>query len=289
MKKVAIIGAGSLGHFFAKRLKESGYSIDLVVSRTMKSASKLAGPYEAKAFTVESLPSLEDYSVLVLAVPDDSIADLAFKVSTYWKPKGSAIVFHCSGLKTRSLLLPLASKYSKVCAIHPLRSIVIGQEIAFEEDLNCGVELDPADKFEISAFLEEVNLSPIWLNENNKAQYHLAASMLSNFTVSIQFAIAEICEDMREKGSNIELSHFGDLLRGTLENVNSKGPKDALTGPILRGDIGTVEAHLQILDENYPNLQTVYKQLAKLTLALALKRNSISDDVGEKLNALLEN
>ena len=286
MKKVAIIGAGAVGHFYANRLNDAGYSIDLVVSRSSDSAISLANRFNAQVATWDDLSILDDISVLVLSVPDDAISKVVDLLKNKWRPHTEAIAFHCSGLVTRSVLKPLEYENSIFCAIHPLRSIVSNQSIDLAERIICGVEVEKDQQSSVEEFLMDLNLDAVWLSEKSKGKYHLVASIISNFTVSIHSALEELCEDMREEGSNIELAHFGDLLLGTLNNVETMGSKDALTGPILRGDLGTVKEHLQILDENYPNLLSVYKQLANLTLGLALTRNTISDDRRKQLEAL---
>ncbi len=284
--RVTIIGAGAVGGFFGHRFKDAGHHVTKVISKSISSARNLAADLNSKAHSWTSVRDLSDEEIIVVAVPDDEIEAVVKRLSVLKLNKG-ALVFHCSGSKSSSSLVRLESRDIQLSAIHPLRSITRGQFLDIDSKLICGIDAEKNGSPQIDRMIDSLNIEAIWIKEENKVQYHLVATILSNFTVALHGFAADILLDMQMEGSNIELHHFGDLVAGSLKNIEDKGPSDALTGPIVRGDLSTLGSHLEILKSKNLDLLKAYTAMAQLSLRLAIQRNTLSEEKAFKIQEML--
>jgi predicted short-subunit dehydrogenase-like oxidoreductase (DUF2520 family) len=119
-----------------------------------------------------------------------------------------------------------------------------------------------------------------------KTLYHLAAVLVSNYTVTLTKLATDLWATF---GSEPEtaLAALLPLLRGTVQNLTDVGLPQALTGPIARGDTGTVERHLATLRLRAPDLLDLYRALGRETIAVAAAKGRLSDEALRELRRLL--
>ncbi|HDJ27978.1 MAG TPA: DUF2520 domain-containing protein [Proteobacteria bacterium] len=109
----------------------------------------------------------------------------------------------------------------------------------------------------------------------DKPLYHAAAVVASNFFIALESLAISMLEQVGI-GEEDAREMLLPLIRGSLENLALKGPVDALTGPIVRGDHQTIAGHLQVLEQKMPIQVEMYKFLARLNVELAARKSGVS-------------
>ncbi len=220
--------------------------------------------------------------VVLLATPDDAIADAAESLARQDGIGAGQVVLHLSGLLGRPALKSLASTGAGLGSFHPLQSITDPLEApARLLGAYAGIEGDLRAVTEGELLAHELGMHPVRLTAEAKPAYHAGAVFASNYVV----ALAGVAERLaREAGVSAEeaLRLYLPLLRGTAANLDA-GPVAALTGPIARGDAGTVSAHLAALG---PEDGALYRRLGAATLALA-EAAGLSSDAAGRIRAAL--
>jgi len=216
-----VIGSGRAGSAIAARLAERGLSVR-------------AGR-----------EPLADADLVLLAVPDSSIAEVAQQV-----PIGPWLA-HVSGATSLAALDPHTRRFS----VHPLQTLTTGRGAEQLDGAWAAVTAEGQEAREAARWLAEtLGLRPFDLADADKPLYHAGAAMASNFLVTLHAAAARLLEE-----SHAPPEALVPLMTRTIENGF------VLTGPIARGDWSTVEAHLRALEERAPDLVPLYRALAEAT------------------------
>ena len=283
MIKIGFIGAGTVGTALAQLLSKKGYTVVAVSSRSQKSAKKLAASVDN--CTVTDNQGVANTAELVfITTPDDAIASVASQVK--WHSEQSVV--HCSGAASTDILEPARKSGARVGAFHPLQAFASAEQ---------AVENIPSTTFAVEA--EEPLLSTLkdmatavgghWieLKASDKVIYHAAAVIASNYLVTLVKLATELWQTFsvpHDKATQALLP----LLRGTLTNIDTVGIPECLTGPIARGDTGTIKQHLDALSKVAPNLVSTYKELGRQTIPIAIAKGKINKQQVQKLKAILE-
>jgi len=283
---VALIGAGAMGRALGLRLAESGYPVEAVLSRTRRSAESLAKLLGAPLAS-DHLSEIPNVPLVVLAVPDDQIADLADTLTAAPRPWQGAVVLHTSGARPASLLEPLRQEGARTLSFHPLQTVTRDADAQTLAGVTVGIEGEPrgvAAGIELAAGL---GMRYLVVSAEDKPRYHLAAAMASNLLVTlmgmVQEVLASIDIDRREA-----MAILGPLLQGTLDNLTATSPEEALTGPVARGDIQTLRAHGLALRKELPHLVPAYAALSVETVRLAVRAGALPPGRAEDVLALME-
>ncbi len=290
MKRPAIrlIGAGALGTILAQALRQAGYVMEGIYSRRSAAAERLAAQVEA-----HQAGTLADWEgggapVVFCCVPDDALARVARQLAqlpTSWE---EGVVLHTSGALTAGVLAPLAERGAAVGSFHPLQTFTgISTPDVFQ---GCYVTLEgDAEAVKTGSRLARaLGARSLVLNPKAKMRYHLAASMASNYLVTLMALVGEVLSDAgieRQQGSAL----VRPLVAGTWQNLQQQLPENVLTGPIARGDDETVAGHIEALQQYLPHLLPVYAALGAETVRVALRGGKIQAEAAQAvLDALHE-
>ncbi|MGZ4268953.1 MAG: DUF2520 domain-containing protein [Solirubrobacteraceae bacterium] len=235
LSNIAIAGRGRMGRTLAFALSEAGLAV--------------SGPH-ARGFAGD------DAGVVLLCVPDDEIAAAAARIA----PREGLLVGHCSGATGLDALAP-----HEAFGLHPLMTVTgrpaTGSPLA---GAGCAVagstERALACARELAAVL---GMRPVAVAGEDRAAYHAAAARASNFLVALECAAERLAAT-----TGIERADLAPLVRAAAENWARDGAA-ALTGPIARGDAGTVAAHRGAIADRAPDLLELYDVLADTTRTLA--------------------
>lgn len=189
--------------------------------------------------------------LLVIATPDAAVRDVAASVTA--TPAATCVVAHLAGSLGLDVLS--AAGHPRVAAIHPLRAIPTGDTPLAGAWF--AVAGDPLANDVVAA----VGGRAIAIADADRASYHAAAVVASNHLVALLGQVERVAA-----AAGVPLDAFLDLVRGTVDNVERLGPRDALTGPVARGDWDTVARHLAVLD---PSEREAYAALAHAAARLA--------------------
>lgn len=283
---VSIIGPGRLGTALGIALKSAGYQIVSVVRRRKagKAADFLDAPIEAIGGKVLAGYRLGD--LVVVAVPDDRIPEVADALVGI-EPKRRAVL-HTSGAVSSEVFAHLKGKGWRTGSIHPLVSIsdpVTGAEL-LRKAFWC-VEGDSIAARLARRVVRDLGGQSFSIDSKDKPLYHAAAVMSSGNVVAL-FAVAldmlERCGIPRKKAQKILLP----LVDSTVANLSRFDPRLALTGPFARGDLATVERHLETLKRlDLKAASNLYRILGHRSLELVEKRMSpeISEQIKRRLRS----
>ena len=282
--RLGFIGTGTVGTALATGLSRAGYPVVALANRSPESRDALATSLR-EARPVATLQQLADMAELVfLTVPDDAIASVVAAVS--WSADHAVV--HCSGVASSDLLEPASVRGAAVGVFHPLQSFANAAQA--ERNMpgsTFGIE---ATSSELLATLEDMAKSlggkPLVLS-GDKAIYHASAVIASNYLVTLLDVAAGLWEQLGLTKAD-GLAALLPLVRGTVDNLEAVGLPTALTGPIARGDIGTVERHLAVVAKVAHQLLPVYKELARRTVPIAHAKGGLSEHAADQLLEVLD-
>jgi len=284
---LAIIGAGRVGSTLAQTLRWRGYTVTSVFSRTAESAQQLARILDcgvAKSTTEAALSA----DLTFLTVPDDAIQPVCEALAAHADLSGRALV-HTSGVSDVSVLESAKAHGAWIGGLHPMLAIMdrnFSANVSFSvpwvaqaPEVTFGVE---AEAPRLHVWLEEIvqalNGTALWLRPGqDRARYHAAGVIASNYVVTLFAEAIGLLQsltgvsDIDERAVRQIIVH---LMEATLNNVKLAGAAGALTGPILRGDTGTIIKHLDALEQVDPELSKLYRLLGLRTLKLAAERGT---------------
>nr|WP_314900981.1 Rossmann-like and DUF2520 domain-containing protein [uncultured Deefgea sp.] len=274
MKTLNVIGPGRLGQSLAYLAQHSGqYQIGGVLARSESSATKALDFIGAGQVCLQ-LTDLPAAELWLLSVPDSSIAAVAADLAAAQVVKVGDVVFHASGALEANILAPLQAQGALIASLHPAFSFADPARavatFANQPGTPCAIEGDAAACEMLNQFAQAIGGVPFALAEGGKVAYHAALSMAANYLVTLanlSLQTAHQAGIAPEMANRLVLG----LMQQTLHNIQALGPAAALTGPIARGDAGTVAKHLSVLPESQ---QAPYRALGVATVALAGERLS---------------
>lgn len=285
LERIGFIGAGRVGSALAILLQQAGYEVVGVASRRQSSAEILA---ERLGCPVLSKPEVARRAeALFLTTSDDAVAVVAAELAAAEAFHEGQVVLHLSGALTSEILATAADQGAITLSLHPIQSCAsVEQAIAVLPGSYFSIEGNPRGYGFAREIVARLQGQSFLLDASAKVLYHAACVAASNYFVSLLaysldlLAEAEIPEEMR-------LPALLPLVDGTLNNIRSLGIPHALTGPIARGDAGTLIRHLAAL-ENLPEQLPVYLSMGLETVEVARAKGTITPEQAEELRLLLE-
>jgi len=282
--RVGIVGAGPVGTALGVAISRAGWPVAAVSSRDPGRRDRFRALVPGSRAFADPTALLEEVELAILAVPDDAIPTVAASIRLY---SGQALV-HTSGLLGAEVLQPALAAGSQIGAFHPLVSFTadVERSVAAIRGATIALEGDGRLLALLAGLAEALGAVPVRLPPGTKPAYHAAAVMASGGLVALLDAIVTLgaVAGLDERGA---LAVYGRLLEQTLANAKSGGVKAALTGPIARGDAGTLEAHIEALRHFAPDLLELYSAAARRELKLAHERGSPAPDGLERMRAAL--
>lgn len=284
--KVGLVGAGAAGGALARALAAAGVPVVAVTGKGPERAHTLAAAIPECAAVPTAQDVADRADLVVLAVPDRAIAEVC--ASVRWR--ADAAVVHCSGAHSLDVLEPARAAGALVGGCHPLQTLTGAPEDAARLAGSVfGIEAEEPLRGMLADLVERIGGRPVFLSARDKALYHASAVLISNYTVTLAATAAGLWEAFgvdRRDGLRALLP----LLQGTVANLEQHGVPNALTGPIARGDAGTLERHLNVLADYRPDLLPLYRELGRHTVPLARERDpgGAADRMADALLALLD-
>ena len=238
----AIIGLGIVGTAIGHLLNKSGHKI-VAISDKSAAALKRALPYTGgKAFSDPKKAVLKADSILI-TTPDDTILHACNEIADSKLIK-EKFVFHMSGACGLDLLDTAKKAGAIIASIHPMQSFSsIDNAVNSIPGSVFGITADKIAKKHAEIIVADLRGIPIFVSPAQKPLYHAAACFASPYLVSLLNVVESIYESIGISKINARKAYL-PLLHGTLKNIEISGSIQALTGPIARGDAGTIKKHL---------------------------------------------
>jgi predicted short-subunit dehydrogenase-like oxidoreductase (DUF2520 family) len=262
-RTVALIGPGRAGTTVALGLVEAGWDVVAVAGRAPDAASTTAA-VAVLAARPELVSEVGAGAALVLiATPDRAIEQAIATAEPSIEP--GALVVHLAGSRGLDVFADLKAKRSgvRVGALHPLQSF---PSAAVGLERLRGSWAAVAGDAEVADIAHSLGLRTFELSDADRPAYHTAASVASNHVIALLGQVERLAATC-----NVPFEAFGPLVRASVQNAFALGPADALTGPIARGDLATVERHLTALD---PSERDAYRALAREAARLTGRRDT---------------
>jgi predicted short-subunit dehydrogenase-like oxidoreductase (DUF2520 family) len=244
MPSVAIVGAGRVGSALARALEAAGVEV--------------VGPSGRG-----EAPRAE---VALLCVPDGEIATAAAAAHE------CRFVGHTSGATP---LTALADAGAEAFGLHPLQTFVVGDGPERFEGIGCAIAGRTPEALETARRLAAtLGMRAFEIEDGRRAAYHAAASVASNFLVTLQAMAEELAEGAGLTRADAR-ALLAPLVRTTVANWAAHGPEAALTGPVARGDDATVERQREAVAEVAAHLLPVFDELVDRTRVLAGRSEAV--------------
>jgi predicted short-subunit dehydrogenase-like oxidoreductase (DUF2520 family) len=283
MPKIGFIGAGTVGTTLAIELSGRGYSVVSVSSRSFSSAEKLARLIKGCRAFPTGQEAADCADLIFITTPDDSILPAVSLLA--WQ--GGQSVVHCSGADTADILEPARKQGAQTGVFHPLQTFAgVKPAVGCLAGVAFAIEAGEPLLGTLKKMAASLGGQPVEIKAANRVLYHTAAVMVSNYTVTLVKLATDLWETFGIPPHQ-SLNALLPLLRGTVDNLENTGLPDSLTGPIARGDIGTVRKHLDALEQQAPALLSTYRELARQTIPVALAKGRIDGKRADELRAVL--
>jgi predicted short-subunit dehydrogenase-like oxidoreductase (DUF2520 family) len=280
---VGIVGAGAVGTALGVALSRAGWPVGAVASRDKERRERFRQLVEGARPFAEANALLDEVELVILAVPDDAIASVAGSLRMY----GGQALVHTSGALGAEALAPALAAGVQIGAFHPLVAFA-DTERAVEALHGATVAIEGDDQLAalLAEMAEAIGARPVRLAPGSKTAYHAAAVLAAGGFVALLDAIAELgrVAGLDEQGS---LAIYGSLIEQTLGNARALGIRAALTGPITRGDRGTLVSHLAALRAYAPGVTDLYKAAAEREIELAESRGTLTPEAAKRLRTSL--
>jgi predicted short-subunit dehydrogenase-like oxidoreductase (DUF2520 family) len=280
---IGIVGAGAVGTALGVALSRGGWPVHAVASRDPARRDRFRGLVDVTRVFADPEPILDEVELIILAVPDDAVASLAGSLRMY---SGQAMI-HTSGALGAEILRPAMAAGTQIGGFHPLVAFADTERaVAALHGATVAIEGDDELASMLAEMAEAIGATAVRLAPGSKAAYHAAAVLAAGGFVALLDAIAELgrVAGLDEGGS---LAIYGPLIEGTLGNARALGIRAALTGPMTRGDVGTLEAHLATLAAHAPSVLELYIAAARREVDLAETRGALAPDTAMVMRGLL--
>ncbi|MEO7664481.1 MAG: DUF2520 domain-containing protein [Candidatus Limnocylindrales bacterium] len=269
---VGIVGAGNVGTALGFALARAGWTVGAVASRDPGRRERFRSLVPGARGFSEATALLDEVELVILAVPDDALPTLAGSLRLY---SGQAMV-HTSGALGAEVLEPAMAAGTQVGAFHPLVAFA-DVDLAVAALVGATVAIEGDDQLAelLARMADALGAHPVRLAPGTKAAYHAAAVLAAGGFIALLDAIAQLgrVAGLDEAGS---LAIYGRLSEQTLANARALGISRALTGPIMRGDVGTLDRHLQTLRTHARDALPLYVAAAEREIALAEGRGVLA-------------
>lgn len=276
-----VVGTGALARSLARALIEHGLTCRAIHARTEESARSLEAIFPETETGIMGQDPVPSSDVTLVVVADDAVKEVATLLASGGFPDNH-VVLHTSGVHASDALRPLADAGAAVGSFHPLQTFTGDEGKERFKGITIGIE-GSKDALRTAHHLADVLLAmAVTIPSDRKALYHAAAVMAGNNAIAMLATAADLWE---RATTDTQGAHdaLGPLTMQSVTNALRLGPEAALTGPVVRGDIGTVQCHLDALQEFADHLVPMYAAVVTETVHLAMRSGRLSTERGVEM------
>lgn len=267
MTRVAVIGPGRVGTLLAVAASRAGYRVVAVAGGSPSARDRVAQMVAGVRPMHDLVDAAERADLLLLAVPDHAIEPVVADLARADALGEHHRVVHVAGARGVDPLRTAARAGAQVAACHPAMTVPTG---SVDPDVLVGVAWavttrSPEGNRWAFAFVRDLGGDPVAVPADRRALYHAGLTVGSN---ALAAAVATARQLLLAAGVADPAAFLTPLARTSMENIIDHGAA-ALTGPVVRGDGGTLETHLDAIDADVPMLGATYRHLMRATLEAA--------------------
>lgn len=275
MTTFTLIGAGHVGRVLGRLLvQQAGWQLQQVLTRSATSAAQ-AVEFIGSGSAIADYAALAPAEVFILAVGDDQIVPASTALAQAQTDRlAGSVVFHCSGALASDRLQTVRAAGASVASVHPIRSFADPQAVAQAfAGTYCGIEGDAAALALLTPAFAAIGAQPVPIDAAAKTVYHAAAVFASNYLVTVLDAALRAYQAAGIPEA-VARQLVQPLASESMANVFRLGAATALSGPIARGDMATVERQLQAVRAWDAPSGELYQSLIAPTTALAQRKQA---------------
>lgn len=287
MKTLNIVGCGNVGKTLAHLWVKHGiFQIKNVCNRSLESAQN-ACEFIGQGNSIQSFDALRSADVFLIGTADSSIAACCELLVASNVLQAGNIVFHCSGALPASILEKVKNAGALIASIHPIKSFAEPSLCVTNfAGTFCGVEGDVVALKVLEEAFQAIGGQTLAIDSSNKTLYHAASVVASNYlTALLEVSIQSYVKAGLTRAQALQI--IEPIAYGTIKNIIQLDTALALTGPIARGDVATVETQLHAIQDWKSEYGELYRLLGGVALDLSVIQQSASDESLEKLVQLL--
>ena len=264
MTRIGVVGAGRVGAVLAAALRAADHEIIAVAGESAASRTRietlLPGVHVDKPTAVSRACDL-----LLLTVPDDMLANVVTMLAASGAIRPGQRVVHTSGKHGLAVLAPAAEVGAEVLAMHPAMTFTGTEaDLARLRGISYGVTAEDELRAEVTGIVADLGGFPEWIAQGRRVMYHASLAHGANHLVTL---VNEAADRLRDAGVVRPDKVLRPLLEAALDNALRMGD-NALTGPVSRGDVGTIARHVETLRDT-PSLPS-YLAMARRTADRAI-------------------
>lgn len=280
---VGVVGTGRAGSVLGAALKRAGHNIRACTA--VSDISKLRAESLLPGVPVTSIDeAVKDRDLILLTVPDDVLGQVVSGLAATNSVSPGTFVMQASGRYGIEILRPLTDQGCLPLALHPVMTFT-GTSIDLNRLSACpfGITTVQTLRPVAETLVVEIGGEPIWVPEENRGLYHAALTFGANYLMTL---VTQTTELLEAAGITNPEDLVAPLLSASLDNALRNGDS-AITGPVARGDAGTVREHLRVLVNFDPAVSQAYRAMARLTAIRALASGTLQPRLAEELLTVL--
>ncbi len=264
--RIGVVGAGRVGGVLAAALRAAGHEVVAAAGESDASRGRIADLLPGVGIDKPSAVA-RSCDLLLLTVPDDMLGNVVSVLAHSGALHEGQYVVHTSGRHGLAILAPAIAAGARAIALHPAMTFT-GTAVDLERLGGCvfGLTAEDDERRTAAQLVADLAGRPMWVPESRRALYHAGLAHGANHLVTL---VTEAMELLAAAGADDPAATLRPLLAAALDNVLEQGDA-ALTGPIVRGDVNTVRAHLQGIAAEAPTTLPSYLALARATLSRAV-------------------
>jgi len=282
----AIIGVGMVGTAIGSLLKKAGHRIAAVADLSPEHLKRAKYFIGASAFR-NPAQAADTAECLLITTPDDRIESVCTGIVAASSVRGKK-VFHMSGAGGLDLLDSACRAGAAVASIHPLQSFSsIESAIQNIPGSYFGVTASKGAKRISTDIVRDLRGIPLYIKPEQKPLYHAAACIASNYLVSLMSVVEAIYLSIGLSEKDARKAYL-PLVYGSLKNIEKQGCTSALTGPIARGDSGTIQKHIEAMVRHLPDHSSLYANMGMTAVKLARQKGTLNAAQARDITELLK-
>ncbi len=262
---IALVGAGRAGQALAQLFAERGIPVNAVVDIDFQKAEACQRLCSSTIASTQLDDLTQNTAIVLIAVPDDAIADVGDQLAAGNIVTRNIIAVHTSGLLSSRVLKRVSESDGLVASFHPCTSFVEGAPATLD-GVCITLEGDDEAVQRLTVLARKLGAIPKRISADAKPLYHAACALASNHFVALLRVAGQM---MAHLGDPDGMKTLLPLIRTTLGHVEESGVKAALTGPVSRGDCGTVQQHIQALAQYDPAILDIYRTTGTILVRMA--------------------
>lgn len=276
---IGLVGAGKVGIVLATALVRAGHTVVSVWDPSptaIDGARETLGDFRAASTVAEATAGAD---LVLLAVPDDVLQGLVQTLAAEGNDWRGVHVVHVSGRYGAAVLGPLSEQGAAAIALHPAMAFSGDRDTELSRITGARFAVTAEDRMTAENLVQDMGGIPFKVDESDRILYHAAMTHASNHLVTLIVQSSAMLASISVKDTAEVLR---PALAAALENALMRGAAGA-TGPVVRGDIGTVAEHIRALSERMPEILPVYRAMSQAGADIALTAGRISEDVKQRV------